>query len=327
MTQTNLHASLSLTQLCHRTEWQVFQPLQLFALHYPEYDHFWQLELDMRFLGDTGAHLDALARFARSEPRKQSLERSTFQYFPSLYPSYAAFSAAVDLAARGTTRAWGPLRIRDVAPIGPIPPTRSARSDHFAWGVGEDADLVTTSFCTDALAPTTAWVYKDWIQGFSVAGPAVPRFFCPPAVMRASRALLLAAHEGQLVHGFRIPSESTLPSFALWHGLKLSYPPQPVFARQQQDPAEGEQTVRAWFRGGPANSTDGLGPRDKRHPLGDGLTWWWESKWPRVVLDAWFAPPPPERKGGGDMPFLLVEREGEVYAPNVAMHPVKTQGR
>jgi hypothetical protein len=295
--------------------------MQLFALHYPEFDHYWQLEMDMRFLGDSGAYLDSLSRFARSEPRKQALERSTFQYFPSKYPSYAAFSSAVDAAARGTTRAWGPLRIRDVAPIGPIPPVRSAKSDPYAWGVGEDADVVTTSFCTDVLSPTTAWVYKGWIRGFSAGGDAIPRFFCPPAVMRSSRALLLAVHEAQMTRGMRIPSEATLPSFALWHGLKLSSPPQPVFMKQQGT-EEGDRRIDGWWRGGPANSTDGLGPKDKRHPNGDGLTWWWESKWPRAVLDAWF-------KTGGEveMPYLLVEKDGAVYAPNVAMHPVKTQGR
>lgn len=294
--------------------------MQLFALHYPEFDHYWQLELDMRFLGDAGAYLDSLSRFARSEPRKQALERSTFQYMPSKYPSYESFSSAVDTAARGGSRAWGPLRIHDIAPIGPIPPVRSPRSDTFEWGVGEDADVLTTSFCTDVLAPTTAWVYKGWIQGFS-AGGNTPRFFCPPAVMRSSRALLLAIHEAQLVRGMRIPSEATLPSFALWHGLKLSYPPQPVFMKQQGT-EDGEQRIQEWYRGGPGNSSDGLGPRDKRHPLGDGLTWWWESKWPRAVLDAWF------RSGSEDqLPFLLVEKDGEIYAPNVAMHPVKTQGR
>lgn len=295
--------------------------MQLFALHYPEYDHYWQLELDMRFLGDAGAYLDSLSTFSRLEPRKQALERSTFQYMPSLYPSYAAFSSAVDSSARGSSHVWGPLRVQGLAPIGAIPPVRSPRSDSYHWGVGEEADVVTTSFCTDVRDPTTAWVYKGWIGGFA-AGGHTPRFFCPPAVMRASRTLLLAVHEAQLTKGMRVPSEATLPSFALWHGLKMSYPPHPLFMREQGEADEGEGRVAEWHRGGPGNSSDGLGPRDKRHPLGDGLSWWWESKWPRQVLDAWFDTG--ENKEG-EMPWLLVRSGGEVYAPNVAMHPVKTQ--
>lgn len=297
--------------------------MQLFALHYPEYDHYWQVELDMRFLGDAGAYLDALSSFARQEPRKQALERSTFQYFPAHYPSYAAFSSAVDASAGGSSRVWGPLRIQGVAPIGPVPPVRSPKSDRYTWGVGEEADVITTSFCTDVNDPTTTWVYKGWIEGFA-AGPLTPRFYCPPAVMRASRALLLAIHEAQALHGMRVPSEATLPSFALWHGLKLSYPPHPLFARQQAGD-EADSTLQMWYKGGTRNSTDGLGPTDKSHPYGDGLSWWWESKWPRAVLDAWFGV---EEGGEGDerdMPWLLAREGGEVYVPNVVMHPVKTQ--
>jgi hypothetical protein len=297
--------------------------MQLLALHYPEYDHFWQVELDQRFLGDAGKYLDSLAAFARAEPRKQALERSTFQYLPSRYPSYKAFSQTVDRAARGSSHAWGPLRIRDIAPIGPVPPVRSPKSDRFSWGVGEDADVLTTSFCTDVRAPTTAWVYKDWIGGFE-SGTDTPRFFCPPAIMRASRTLLLAIHGAQMQKGMRIPSEATLPTFALWHGLKLSYPPHPVFLHEQGTEL-GDRREEEWFRNGTAGSTDALGPADKRHPSGDGLTWWWMSGWPRMVLDVWFG----YKKGEGEnedvWPFLLARgKDGEVYVPNVAMHPVKT---
>jgi hypothetical protein len=274
----------------------------------------------MRFLGDAGAYLDSLSSFARSEPRKQALERSTFLYMQSKFSSYANFSAAVDKANHGDAHVWGPLRIRDIPPIGPVPPVRSAKSDNYTWGVGEDADLIVTSFCANVLEESVQWVYKGWIQGFSRGGET-PRFFCPPAVMRGSRALLLAVHAAQLENGMRVPSEATLPSFALWHGLKLSYPPQPLFMRQQAEGAEGDKLVEGWFRGGPAESKSGLGPDDLKHPYGDGLSYWWESKWPRAVLDAWFG-----HEGGmkkDELPFILAEHDGKVYAPNVAMHPVK----
>lgn len=292
--------------------------MQLLALHYPEFDHYWQLELDMRFLGDAGQYLDSLSTFARAEPRKQALERSTFMHMQDKFGTYANFSAAVDAANHGSAHVWGPLRIAGIHPIGPVPPVRNPVKDDFEWGRGEDADVLVTSYCADVLSPTTPWVYKDWIRGFE-AGNETPRFFCPPAVMRASRALLLAIHAAQLKDGMRIPSEATLPSFALWHGLKLSYPPQPMFWRERDDVA----TLEGWFRGGPANSSTGLGPDDLRHPDGNGLTWWWEGKWPRAIMDAWFAG---DAKADG-LPYLLAVENGRVYAPNLAMHPVKTQGR
>lgn len=304
----------------YKTEYQVFQPMQLFALHYPEFDHFWQLELDMRFLGDAGQYLDSVSNFARNEPRKQALERSTFLHMQHKYGNYADFAAAVDAVNNGSSHVWGPLRIADVHPIGPVPPVKNPVDDNFEWGVGEDADVIVTSYCANVLAPTTPWVYKDWIHGFS-AGTETPRFFCPPAIMRASRALLLAIHSSQLQDGLRIPSEATLPSFALWHGLKLSYPPQPLYWHQQDD----QETFDGWYRGGAANSSTGLGPDDLRHPNGNGLTWWWEGKWPRQIMDTWFGDNASSSQE--DTPYLLSVKDGKVYAPNLAMHPVKTHGR
>lgn len=302
----------------HRTEWQVFQPLQLFALHYPEFDHYWQLEMDVRFLGDAGAYLDAVSAFARAEPRKQALERSTFPHVPAEDGDYAAFAAAVDVANAGGSRLWGPVRIPDVSPIGPVPPVRRPRDDARgagAWGVGEDADVVVTSACADATASTT-WVYRDWVGGLR-RGRDTPRLFCPPAVMRASRALLLAVHDAQVRLGVRLPSESTLPSFTMWHGLKMSYPPQPVYFGRRDD----AELARDWYRGGPRNSSGGLGPSDPQRSPQGGLSWWWESKWPREVVDAWVA----GDAGRADLPYLLGVEGGRVYAPNVALHPVKTQ--
>lgn len=273
--------------------------------------------MDMRFTGDAGRYLESMSRFARAEPRKQALERSTFLHMQSKFGSYANFSAAVDAANHGGAHIWGPLLIPDITPIGPVPPVRKAQNDAFEWGRGEDADVLVTSYCADVTAESTEWVYKGWIDGFS-KGTRTPRFFCPPAIMRASRALLLAVHAAQLKHGMRIPSEATLPSFALWHGLKLSYPPHPLFLRERDD----QERMEGWFRGGPMASKGGLGPDDLRHPPGEGITWWWESKWPRAILDGWF--------GDGktdDLPYLLAVKDGKVYAPNLAMHPVKTTGR
>ena len=298
----------------HRTMWQVYQPLQLFAMHYPEFDHYWQFELDMRFLGDAGHFLDAVTAFARKEPRKQALERSTFQQIQDEIGGYSSLQQAVNVAAAGGSYAWGPLRIPDVKPIGPRPPTDDPLADHFKWGVGEEADVIVTSFCQDVLS-SEDWVFKDWIGGFS-GKAATPRFFCPPAIGRSSRALLLAAHEAQIEKGLHVPSEATLISFALWHGLKISYPPQPVFWRQENDAA----TRRGWWKGGPLNSTEGIGPKNSNHPGGDGLSFWWGSAWPKQIVDAWKGV---EDDSKGVLPWILADHNGEIYAPNALLHPVK----
>ena len=294
--------------------WQVYQPMQLLALHYPEFDHFWQLELDMRFTGDTGKFLDRMADFARQEPRKQALERSTYQHMQQQIGDYKQFSKAVDRANDGGAWAWGPVRMPEIPPIGPEPPVESARQDSFEWGVGEDADVIVTSFCNNASA-ARSWVFRDWIHGFDT-GLKTPRFFCPPAITRTSRALLFVIHQAQLDRGIRVPSEATPPSFALWHGLKLSFPQHPVFWKVHQDFGFEEQ----WWKGGPANSSSGVGPDDLEHPRGIGLTFWWETDWARQIYDAWHGI---ELEEGIAFPWILTKHQDKVYAPNMMVHPMK----
>ncbi|KAK3346906.1 hypothetical protein B0T25DRAFT_592906 [Lasiosphaeria hispida] len=299
----------------HRTMWQVYQPMQLLALHYPEFDHFWQLELDMRFTGDSGKFLDRVAEFARNEPRKQALERSTFQHMQQQIGDYGQFFHAVDKANKGSAYIWGPLRVPEILPIGPEPPTSTPEEEDFRWGVGEDADVIVTSFCNNATA-AYSWVFRDWLHGFG-SGLATPRFFCPPAITRTSRTLLLVIHEAQIEHGIRVPSEATPPSFALWHGLKLSFPQHPVFWKTRDDFSMQEQ----WWKGGPLNSTNGVGPQDLEHPHGIGLTFWWETDWPRKIFDAWQGQAPEEE--GEPFPWVLGQQDGKVYAPNMMVHPMK----
>jgi hypothetical protein len=294
--------------------WQVFQPMQLLALHYPEFDHFWQLELDMRFLGDAGKFLDRLSATARNEPRKQALERSSFWHMIAEIGDYGEFFTAVNEANRGGSHAWGPLRVREILPIGPEPPVADPRDENFEWGVGEEADVITTSYCMDALIPNE-WAFKNWIYGFA-AGVRTPRFYCPPAIQRGSRALYLAIHQAQMEQGIRIPSEATLPSFALWHGLKLAFPQHPVFHRDR----DNHENRRGWWRGGPRASSTGLGPDVSAHPNGRGLSFWWESTWAKNVFNEWYG-----RKldAGKPRAWIIREWDDELWLPNMMLHPVK----
>ncbi|ODA81085.1 hypothetical protein RJ55_04048 [Drechmeria coniospora] len=314
----------------HRTMWQANQPLQLFALHYPEFDHYWQLELDQRFLGDAGKYLDAVSDFARNEPRKQSLERSTFAYSDDFQTSYDDLIRQVDSANKGSSRTWGPVRVSEIDPIGPEPPVPRPEDDDFFWGVGEEADVIVTGACADVRG--SSWVFAHYIKGFW-KGTATPRWWCPPAVMRASRPLLLAVHQAQHDLGLELPSEATLPTWALWHGLKLSRPPQPAYMRPHEaerkdfgdddtrDPARWlNTTTTPWFGHNPANSTDGMSHANPQSFADRGLTWWWVSEWPRNIMDVWLAGSTDDEK----MPGMLQVRDGKVYVPNLAMHPAKT---
>lgn len=293
---------------------QVFQPMQMLALHYPEFDHFWQLEMDQRFLGDAGKFLDRLSYTARMEPRKQALERSSFWHMTAEIGDYGEFFRAVNATNNGTSHVWGPVRVYEIPPIGPEPPVADPKDDNFEWGVGEDADVITTSYCMNALNPS-GWIFRQWISGLW-SGVDTPRWYCPPAIMRASRTILLAIHHAQLELGIRIPSEATLPSFALWHGLKLSFPQPPVYHRDKDD----IEHRREWWRGGPRASSTGLGPDSMEHPRGLGLTFWWESDWSKQVFYEWYGI---KLDKDAPRPWILGDWDGELWAPNIMLHPVK----
>jgi len=320
----------------HRPMFQINQPLQLFALHYPEFDHYWQLELDQRFMGDSLEYLESLSAFARNEPRKQALERATYPYNPELYQSYDDLRRQVDEANNGSSRAWGPLRISAVQPIGPVPPVKNPEDEDFTWGVGEDADFIATNFCADVR--TSSWVFGGFLEGEFKKGHDTPRWFCPPAIFRASRTVLHEAHRGQFEYGIGLPSESKMPTWALWLGLKISYPPQPVYMhaydeeRSKNRPAnENDETSwneedwrnpekRPFFGDVPSKSKDGLSLADPQSFADRGLSYWWQSNWPRKIMDVWLK----NETEASDMPAILRTKDGKVLVPNIALHPVKT---
>jgi Protein of unknown function (DUF3405) len=109
------------------------QPLQLFAHSNDDFDHYWQFEMDSRFTGHVGHFLDALSLFTRQEPRKQARERASYTYLPRIYGAYSKFLALVNKSLNGGWL-WGPERIKDIEPIGPLPPTARPDDDEFFWG-------------------------------------------------------------------------------------------------------------------------------------------------------------------------------------------------
>ncbi|MCJ1310470.1 hypothetical protein MMC25_004134 [Agyrium rufum] len=314
----------------HRVELQIFQALQLFAHFYDEFDHYWQLEMDVRYTGDTREYLDSMSRFAREEPRKQSRERASYAYIPEVHGSYRDFFSAVNATLEGGGM-WGAEKIKDFAPIGPQPPTKTPQEDNFEWGVGEDADLIVTGQCTD-VRMMEDWVYRGWIHNFEDGGDT-PRTTCPPAIARASWNLLNAIHTAQFEKGLHLPSEATLPSFAMWHGLKFSYPPQPWYQLPQQDPVAMDK----FFNGGKINPDKGgmaygeaMYNGHWHFDISNTATWWWGSDFPSVIMRSWLGKEPLKKEGQEEdptkqaVPYILhKDEQGRIWAPNLALHPYK----
>ncbi|KAG9943567.1 hypothetical protein KCU85_g8616, partial [Aureobasidium melanogenum] len=302
---------------------QIMQPLQIFAQFYPEFDHYWQLEMDTRFLGHTGDMLNKFSDFARNEPRKQARERASWAYMADYHGSYDDFFNTIDRVLDGNSSVWGNIDIHDFKPIGPRPPVEDPHDEHFSWGVGEEADLILLNTLDD-VSRNEDWLFKGWHHGFSM-GTKLPIFASVVAQGRASWNLLNAVHHAQAHAGMRIPSEATLPSFALWHGLKISAPPFPMYQWPGRDRHEMEFALNG---GGLDAFPDAIanGPaRYRGSAVGfftNGMTWSWWTTLPEDLANPWYI----NEVDNPILPDMLLNEGGHLYAPNIMIHPRKTNG-
>lgn len=323
--------------------WQIMQPLQLLSHFYPEFDHFWQFELDARFTGNVGEMLTKFHNFGKSQPYKQAAERASWTYMEELHGSYEKFSESLNEAMQGGANIWGPLKSDNIIPLAPPPPVESPRNDSFQYGVGTDADLLLMNVIIDATQIQTDpdWVFRSWYYvGPLITDQNPKRYFSVPAQARASWSLLEAIHINQRDSGYRVPSEATLPSFALWHGLKIVSLPIPNFQFPQRDPIELNSVLNG---GVPSQFPEGWAKGDGRYRaaattfFARPLTWDWWSSLADPIFEQWLGmgnesgkeqgwppagkdPIPPK----GVLPHFMKEYEGRIYCPPFMMHPRKT---
>lgn len=78
--------------------------LQHFAQQHPEYAHYWNWEMDMRFLGSYYEFFDRLGKWAESQQRRRIWDRSAKYYIPALHGSWENFTALVDAEAHEAGR-------------------------------------------------------------------------------------------------------------------------------------------------------------------------------------------------------------------------------
>ena len=142
----------------------------------------------------------------------------------------------------------------------------------------------------------------------------------PRVALPGTSSMLI--HKSQAVNAQRVPSEATLPSWALWHGLKMVLAPQPYY----QDPRHDISEMDEFWNGGPIGShengmTYGLGMYNctGHGDIVASTTWAWGSEFPSKIMNSWL-----EDKVDAALPCVLQTLEGHVMAPNLAIHPRKT---
>lgn len=309
------------------------QPIQLLAHFFPEFDHFWQFEMDARFTGHVGKMLEAFDKFSTKQPYKQSLERGSWEYIPKVHGTYQEFSEGVDKAMKGGASVWGPVKVKNIEPIGPEPPSKEAIDDAFEWRAEQEADLVLLGQVSDVrrIQSQDDWVFRDWHLGnFGQDFGKLPRYMSVPAQARASWELLEGIHRAQHEHGLAVASEGTLPSFAVWLGLKIVALPIPKYQYPSRDILELNFVKNGnGFADGIAN-----GPAVSR---GSSLaffvrpmTWDWWSSLCDPVFDHRMGVRPKKDDGGPhrdpvyvqvpeELPTFMAEVNGTVYMPSVIM--------
>jgi len=296
--------------------------LQFFAHNHPEYDFFWQWEMDIRY---TGHYYDLLAKmegWAKAQPRKGLWERSARFYLPTVHGSWDDFRQMARVQTEiGTTGAdniwdhvgvsgsrgrkggkaahegpkgerpvWGPVRPADPndwfeADADPVPPTTMDK-DKYSWGVGEEADLISLNPIFDPEG--TTWLLADDITGYNEtagAGGKPPRRAHIITASRMSRRLLTTMHRETAHRKRHAFSEMWPATVALQHGLKAAYVPHPVYVDREWPTAYMAATLNAGRNGasgGGRASVYGLREHNLR-----GVSWFYNSGFAPNLYRRW----------------------------------------
>ncbi|KAL2128217.1 hypothetical protein VTI74DRAFT_9508 [Chaetomium olivicolor] len=326
-------------------------PLQHFAMSHPEYEYFWNWELDMRFIGNYYELFDRLGEWAKKQSRVGLWERSAKYYIPAYHGDWANFTALVhnETLASGRAPILGPVSFPGREPLEfesqnktLLPPSCTTPSTNPDFptpkllyppppscGIDEEADLITLNPLFDADA--SGWVFSTDITGYNTSLSPPPRRCAIVTASRLSRRLLAAMHEEAWRLQHTMFSEMFPATVALHRGLKAVYAPHPVFVDREWD----LDAVDAAFNGGHDHTAGGEG---SPFALGNehvhkGTTWYYDSEFAGLLWRRWLGyaqfdgrGPDGGRSGEGVVKGGREEEErstGRLCLTSRLVHPVK----
>lgn len=335
--------------------------MQYFAYMHPEYDYYWQWEMDIRYTGHYYDLFSKMERWAREQPRKGLWERNARFYLPSVHGSWEDFKQMArvqsEMGVKGpdnvwdgvpgtekegkkTNRAdkpiWGPERPGDPkdwfdADNDPKPPT-TYEKDKYVWGVGDEADYITLNPMFDP--EHTTWGLADDITGYNEGDGhgKPPRRAHIITASRMSRRLLLTMHKETAFLKHHAFPEMWPASVALHHGFKAVFVPHPLYVDREWPTEVLAQTLnngKNGASGGSRNSVFG----DREHNL-EGLTWFYRSAFSPNLYRRWLGLSV-DNVGGEEFELIVDESkngtsvtdmrggEGRMCLPPMLVHPVK----
>ena len=198
-------------------------PLQFFASQHPEYDYFWEWEMDIRVTGHYYELINQVTQWAEKQPQEYAWERSSKFFIPALHDnSYSKFTGSVIEEVRQSDKQpiSGPQRPREL--LRPIPeqPT-PGNADH-------TTDFIAFNPLFDP--SRTRWAFRNDITGYNDTKPARPPTRAALiTASRLSRRLLILMHEETYLNNHTMFPEMYPASTALHYGLKAIAAPLPIY--------------------------------------------------------------------------------------------------
>lgn len=315
-------------------------PLQHFAMMHPEYAHFWNWEMDMRYVGNYYELFDRLGSWAREQSRVGLWERSQKYYVPAYHGSWDNFTETVhaETEAAGRRSIMGPviftgrqsLRTQDRG-FSFMPETCAVGGNMTQCGVNEDADLITLNPIFDT--QDSGWVFAQDVTGYDQGFPIPPRRCAIVTASRLSRRLLQVMHEETWRQHHSMFAEMFPASMALHHGLKAVYAPHPVYLDRRWE----TEAVDKAFNGGRERSASGKGSPfdlDNEHNHA-GTSWYYNSEFAGLLWRRWLGYGQYDgrgddggRAGEGTLRGGLAEESrddstGRLCSRSMLLHPIK----
>ncbi|KYK60679.1 hypothetical protein DCS_01817 [Drechmeria coniospora] len=312
-------------------------PLQVFAMKHPEYEYFWNWEMDMRVVGNYYEMLDRIGRWADDQPRSLLWERSARYFIPNYHGTWENFTREVklDTLLSGERPVFGPVMFTGRRPLrheqqgwSVLPDSCVSARGPAQCGVGEGADLITLNPIFDV--NESGWVFANDVTGYSDADSShPPRRSAIITGSRLSRRLLVAMHEEVWRHRHTMFSEMFPPTVALHGGFKALYAPHPVYLERAWLPLGS--ALNAAFNSGKHNSASGRNsPYDMENEHNHkGTSWYYHSEFAGLLWRRWLGYPQMDGRGargterGGIMEESAKGSSGRMCLRSMLVHPIK----
>ncbi|KAH7084616.1 hypothetical protein BKA63DRAFT_457661 [Paraphoma chrysanthemicola] len=325
-----------------------YMPVTYFAHKHPEFEYFWNWEMDVRYTGHYYHLFEQVSKWTAAQPRKGLWERNSRFYVPSVHGPWEDFKHMVRVQTEHGTNnhanrwsshlppnphvpetkvqkpekpIWGPEVPQDYPTIEIDPtvkPNHSIIEDKpgAEWGVNESADLIVFNPLFDP--DQTNWLLAKDITGYNTTNGLPPRRAAINTSGRLSRRLLETMHREQSHFRHTMFSEMWPATVSLHHGLKAVYAPHPVYVDRKWP----TQYLAAIFNNGRNGASGGakmsVFSEERQHNF-LGTTWYYHAGFAPNLWKRWLGYK--VDNDGGEQEELA--GEGRMCLPAMLLHPIK----